>query len=1076
MSASAPPATSNELLTLLRISLCPALVAALCSGTSVVSSAAQTLDGELRGRVLDATGAAVPDSRVDAVCPSRGVVATTTADRQGLFAFPSLPPCEYEVLATAPGFKKTSRRGLKLGVRESITSDLVLEIGPIDQQVTVEGDAPPLNQAASGLGFSLGSQFLQVLPLRQRSTYAAALVLPGVVPSAEGSQNSTNGGAVSVNGAREQANAFLLDGIDNTNPGFNQMSIRPSFDAVDELRIHTSSYEAEFGRAGGAQFLHATRAGINAWSSASYVYYADEAFNARNPFEARDRPQASADYYQIGIRVGGPIRRDRLFVFGHFETTRTRAQSVRLASVPPMSWRRGDFSALLTGRLNADGLDEGQLFDPRTRRPLVGNIIPPELQDPAGVAILSFYPVPDDADAEIPSTALVAPMGAERLRQATGRLDAMLGASRLFGRISWWTQRRDDPFDPLVTPTNVPGFGSSSLNDAINGMISWSRIHRSRMAMEVRGGVNQVRNALFHEHQGNDVSAAIGITGLPQDPKDVGRPGVILGVTDDLMEPFNAPQDGTATTAQLAGVIGWMAGSYHTLKAGVETRVVRSDLYFDLYARGQFVFAGLSGNPVADLLMGAPLLALRQDPTKNTQTDFRTFGVSAFAQDTWRVTSGLTANLGIRYDFNAPPYDRLDRLSVPRLADPEGGFLAVGREGVSRAGYASDYNNVAPRLAVSWHPSPSSPVVVRAGYGVFYDFPIQNMNLLPRFNPPQYGLDLAVRPPGLRNAFESRTVPATQIFGVDPELRDAFYEHRNVTAQLQAAKKTLLEVGYVGSTGTNLIRWSDPNQGPAGGPPVINPAFGPARVVASTGRSKYDSLQLRLLAQLGEASFVSTSYTFGHSRDDVSALFGAQNGNTGAPQNSHDLDAEWGPSDFDVRHRFSGAFALALGETIGVRWLAPIQVAGVITLQTGRPFTPNYGESANYSGTSNGSNRGPGVDRPDQVGNPHVEHPTPEQWFDAGAFFPPNGTFGRVGRNSLRGPGHTQLDLAIAYSRPLGNGMKLAFKTEVFNALNTTNFYLPVADLSSAVAGRILRAYPARELVFSFRLELGGGG
>jgi hypothetical protein len=683
------------------------------------------------------------------------------------------------------------------------------------------------------------------------------------------------------------------------------------------------------------------------------------------------------------------------------------------------------------------------------------------------MAILSFYPIPDDPTISIPGAATVSPRGWMNNHQGTGRVDWVQSGGLAFLRVTHWAQSRFDPFDPLVAPTNVPGYGSSTGDHATNVGTAWSRSFDS-FANGLRFSVNSVRNSLFHENQGTDVSAALGIEGLTRDPKDVGRPGVILGVTDDLMEPFNAPQDGRHTVIHLADTLTIQTGR-HTAKIGGEARLTRSSLYFDLYARGQFVFVGVSGNPVADLLLGSPFIALRQDPTKNTDTRFRSYQLAGFVQDTWRL-GRITLDTGLRYDFGAPPWDAENRLSVPRFESPQGGFAIVGRDGIPRAGYPSDRNNFAPRISASWVPDESLPISVRGGYGVFYDFPIQNMNLLPRFNPPQFGLDLAVFPGSLRRAFEGPTLPATQIFGIDPLYRDPYYHHRNVMLQLGVHSNGLAEVGYVGSTGRNLIRWLDVNQGPEGGPAVRNPQFGPARVVASNARSSYHSLQGRLQFSFAGHLWNST-YTWSRSRDTASALFGAQNGNSGAPQNSYDLEAEWGPSDFDVPHRFVSFWALNLKPLLKTQEAGRWQLTGVFTAQSGRPFSVFYGESANYSGTSNGSNRGPGLDRPNQIREPRVGEPSVTKWFDSSAFSPPDKAFGTVARNVLRGDDLVRVDLALTRAQQLSGRLRGEFRMEVFNALNTPHFYLPISDLTNALAGHIVRAYDGRQVQFSARFE-----
>ncbi len=1042
------------------------------------SARAQTATGAILGRVTDASGGAISGATVSVTNEATGFRCTTSSLRSGGYECLLLPPGRYRVESSAAGFKTEARIGVVLEVEGRARVDFRLEIGDLTEYITVVASGAAVQADTSAMGTLVDTGKIESLPLNGRDFFQLASLVPGGQLPAEGSQNSTLGGAVAIHGAREQGNNFLLDGVDNNDLYINQIVVPPALDSVLEFKIQSGSYSAEYGRSAGGQFNMVTRGGSNLWRGSTYGFFRDAALDARNYFDDPARPIPEFHRQQFGVTLGGPLQRNRLFIFGSYEGTRADTAFTRVATVPPLAWRDGDFSSLLTGQVNpATGMDTGQLFNPYTRMPFWGNLIAPPYIDPAGDAILDFYPAPDNAAAAFPSSAIVAPVGRERRDQLTLKADHAAGASRLFARYSYWKEDRFDPFDLLVDRTNVPGFGTNTKNLGQNLAVGWTRPIGDRALNDLRVGWNRLHAGTFQENIGDDVSSALGIRGLPARPEQVGRPGVVLGITDALTEPLNTPRDRTDTTFQITESVSWIRGS-HTLKAGAELRHVRTHMYLDTLARGQFIFVGITGNPVADLLIGLPYMVMRQNPETDTWTDLRTTAFNAYWQDDWRPTADLTVNAGLRYEFNQPAYDTRNRFSVPDLANPQGGFLPVGENGMPRAGYEADTNNVAPRLGVAWRPFGSTRTAVRAAYGIFYDAAILAMCVNSRFNPPNYALDVATGGVPLRNAFSGPQTPAPFAMGIDRNFRDPYYHSWSVGLERDLGHQLIAEVAYVGSRGRNLVVTLDPNQGPAGGPALRNPAFGPAQFTASVGRSQYDSLVAQVERRFsGGLSFLA-AYTWSRSRDNSSSLFGSRAGNY-APQDSFDLDAEWGPSDVDTPHRFVLSYVWELPFGAGRRYLyddGPLQavlggweLAGIVTLQSGRPFTVYYGSTVNYSGSDNGPGA-VGLDRPNLVGNPVVADPTPGRWFDVTAFAPPSSTFGNAGRNILRADALRNVDVALSKEVPIGARVNAQVRIEAFNVLNTPHFYLPVADLTSVRAGQVVRAYDARQIQLGVRV------
>lgn len=1033
-----------------------------------VNAWGQTTTGSILGRVTDRTGAVLPGVTLVVRNEGTGLERTLVSDREGRYEAATLPPAAYRIEATLTGFRRAVRSGIHLRVNESAVVDVALEVGDLKETLFVEGDAPLVETQNATLGTVVDNHKVLELPLNGRDFFQLATIVAGAVPPAEGSQNSTQGGAVSVNGAREQSNNFLLDGVDNNDLGINQIVVRPGIDMVQEVKIQTGGYSAEFGRSGGGQFSYVTKSGANAWHGSAYEFLRNAVFDARNFFDDPQRDIPRFDRNEFGATLGGPLKRDRLFVFAGYEGTRVHQAFTRVATVPPLAWRRGDLSSW-----------PEPIVDPLTGQPFPGNVIPPSRIDPAGAAILGFYPPPDDSGALGPSGATVAPVGSNHIDQFTVRVDYVAGpSSQLFARYSLWNEDRFNPFDPLVDLTNVPGFGSFTRNLGQSLAVGWTRTLGGRGVNELRFGFNHLRAGIFQEHQGEDVSSALGIRGLATDPNDVGRPGVILGLTDALTEPTNTPQERRDSTFQVVDSLTWLVGR-HGLRVGAELRHFRLNSYLDILARGQFIFVGSSGNPIADLLLGTPALALRMNPEKGTDMEFRTTSLGAYVQDAWKVTDDLTLNLGLRYEYNQPPYETQDRLSVPNFDSATGDFIRVGTQGIPRAGFIAETSHLAPRIGFAWKPFHDSKTALRGGYGIFYDLGILNYNLSARYNPPFFALDLVSGPLLLRDAFSGTAEAITFVEAPDLHYKEPCYRQWHLEVQRELSPAVALELGYFGSQGRHLLLSLDPNQGAPGGPPLRNPAFGPAEGQTTSGSSDYHAFQARVERRAVGGLSLLGSYTWSRSRDDSSALFGSRASNYIA-QNSSNLAAERGPSDFDTPHRFVFSFIWELpfgkarkhlnGGGVLAALFGDWELTGIVAVQSGRPFTVYYGAAANYSGTDNGANGGLGFDRPNLTGNPTLANPDPSRWFDTTAFTTPENTFGNVGRNTLRGDGSKTVDLGLYRKVTLARSAWLQFRVEAFNVFNHPNFLLPVGDLTSASAGRVVRARDSRQIQFAVKV------
>ena len=421
-------------------------------------------------------------------------------------------------------------------------------------------DAPMTYAVSTGVGTVIDNRKIVELPLNGRDFFQLSTLVTGAAPPAENSQNSSGGGAVSISGAREHSNNFLLDGVDNNDALINQIVVPPSVDSIQEFKVQASTYSAEFGRSAGGQFNYVTKSGTNSLHGSVYEFHRNAVLDAKNFFDdpRRDIPKFIRN--QFGSTLGGPIVRNKLFVFGSYECTTQRKALTRVATVPPLAWRKGDIDPVT-------GVDTGQIVNPRNREPFAGNIIPTSMIHRAGVGILDFYPSPEDLDTAGPSGAIGAAVGLNTVHQFTVRADQQLGSDdRLFYRYSISDAGGTNPFDTVQGATNVPGFGNRFEKRGQGLAVGWTS--GRNLLNDFRFGYNRSRVVVLDENSGNDISPQLGMRGLSAEPIRVGRPGVRLGITDPLSGPINLPQGRLDTTIQFDDSMSWIRGR-HSFKAGV---------------------------------------------------------------------------------------------------------------------------------------------------------------------------------------------------------------------------------------------------------------------------------------------------------------------------------------------------------------------------------------------------------------------------------------------------------------------------------------------------------------------------
>ncbi|HXE80304.1 MAG TPA: TonB-dependent receptor [Vicinamibacterales bacterium] len=1046
----------------------PLLLAWCLVASGASPAAAQPDRGAIRGVVTDASGAAIAGAEITLLEVTTNTSRQARSDEGGRFVVVHLPPGDYQLRVQADGHR-THVADVKLGVHQQLRADVRLEVGPVASEVLVSAPLAPVRHETAALGTIIDERQVRDLPLDGRNFLELSLLAPGTAPAAEGSAASVRGDFAFTVGGREDANGFQLDGVDNVDPKLNTVALRPAVDAIREFEVQTGGHEAPIGRYAGGHVNVVLKSGSNDFNGTAYGFLRSGVLDARNFFAPADEPAPDYRRAQYGASIGGPIVRDKLFFFGDYEGTRLTEGITQVTNVPTLAERSGDFSAsAFPAPVN-----------PLTGRPFPGHRIPEFFQNPIGRAIANLYPLPNR---DVPFANFVSsPNQTDDVDQFDIRIDRpMSGRFDVTARYSFSDRRF---FEPFAGPSfaRVPGFGNNLDRRAQNLVVGGVSVLTSSLLNEARFGFTRVSAAVTHENAGVSLNRQLGLPELSSNPRDWGLSFISVTGYSPLGHEFNNPQASTTNAFQIVDTLTWSRGA-HLLRAGFDLRAVRQEAFRDVQSRGQLTFSSrpsYTGNALADLLLGLPVFTVgaRLDNPQRLRTE----NVGLFVQENWRAAANLTISAGLRYELTSPPVDVEDRANI---YDPATAALVqVGTGGIPRAGYETDRNNFAPRVGIVWSPGGAGETVLRGSYGIYYNQGALAPSEGLYFSDPYFHLDFFFPVPGLVDLtlFDpfpaAFPIPSPQSgFTFQRDLQTPMLQQWSVGIQRQLGASRSIEIAYVGSKGTHLVTGRDLNQPPPSAAPFNprpNPAFNDIIVLESAGRSRYDSLQLRVEQRTRRGLTGLASYTLGHARDDASGFFPSA-GDPNFPQNSDDRAAEWGRSSYDVRHRFSAGFVWEVpspgGDGVLPRLARDWQISGILTLQSGRPFTVALLPELDNSNTGRTSLGFGANDRPNVVGDPALSDPSPERWFNTDAFVvPPFGTFGDSGRNTVEGPGFANVNIAGIRSFSIGTGMRLQARVEVFNLFNRANFNQPDPFVGSPTFGRVLSAQSPRRVQLGLR-------
>ncbi len=1044
------------------------IILSLTAFASIGSS--QTVRGTIGGTVTDESGGAVPGASIQVEHVETGRVRSAESGTEGRFLITMLSSGAYRLEVSSDGFR-TYVREVTLLTGQEVEVDVPLLTGQRTETVEVSGVRSALKTESAAVGSVIENHLIRGLPLDGRNFLELSLLLPGVAPPAQGSAGSVRGDlALNVNGAREDSNNYVLDGVFNGDPKLNAVAVNPSVDAIQEFEVLASSYDASFGRNAGAQVSAIVKSGTNELHGTAYYFLRNAALDARNFFAPPGEPDPKYQRHQFGFSAGGPVRKNRSFLFGDYEGLRLNEGITRVTNVPTAAERQGDFSQ-----------SPLRPADPISGQPFPGDMIPSFFIHPTGRNIADLYPLPN-RDRLFQNYAS-SPAIDDRSDQFDVRFDQAIGkAGDLAVRYSLVDGTLFNPFSGPAFP-RIAGYGVTVPRRAQNLMLSETHTFSPVWINEFRAGYNRVSSKATHENAGTSVNRAVGLPEPSAKERDWGLALITLPGFSPLGDETNNPQSSTTNVFQVADNVTHTRGR-HLIKFGLDIRHTQQNAFRDVQSRGFLNFLGFTGNPLADLLLGAPSVtgvAISDNPQY-----LRTTSYNFFVNDTWRARPDLTLTAGIRYEFNSPPVDKFDRANVYDAA--LGRLVQVGTNGVPRAGHEADRNNFAPRLGFAWRPG-GGETVLRGGYGFYFDQSALAPGEGLYFSPPFFDFRLFFAMPGMPLTLDD-PYPENFPFPSPPSalsyqrgLRSPYVQHWSFSVQRRLGRNRVIEAGYVGSKGTKQLAARDINQpAPSQQVPNLrpNPMLADINQLESRSNSTYNALQLRVQQYLTDGLSLLASYTYSKAIDDASSFFTSA-GDANFPQDSHNLRAERGRSNFDMRQRLAFSYSWALPFGQGRRWLNQGGTAGAIlggwetfgiwTFQTGRPFTVALLSELDNSNTGRSILGFGANDRPHRVADGTVDSPAPERWFDTGAFaMPAFGTFGNSGRNILDGPGMRNINVSLLRDFRLRESLALQFRAEAFNLLNRTNLDLPDIFLGSPTFGQITSARSPRRVQFGLKL------
>lgn len=993
------------------------LTISVCLLTSAYVQAQTTTT--LQGRVTDPNGAVVPDATVRVSSAEIGIDRTAPTDEEGLYQVAALPVGNYQVEVQAHGFRTAVLPNLTVEVARVVTQDFHLLIGDVSEEVTVTPGGQLIERATVSVGHVIDQRMVQDVPLNGRYFLDLALLVPGSVTPPQGGSAAIpvrGSGAFAINtaGNREETVNFMINGITLNNQWFGSLNFQPSLSSVQEFRVDNSTMSAEYGQSSGAVVNIASRSGSNEFHGALFEYLRNDAFDARNFFDFTSRKPPPFKRNQFGGSLGGPIVKNKTFFFASYEGLRHR-QGLALNSLVLSDAQRASVTDPVSAKLI----------------PLIPRA---NFVDSSGT---SRFSGPATAPVNIDHWSV------DISHNLTGR-------DRLHG---FYTLHRRNFIEPSRFGNTIPGFGAA--HDSLRQLLTLNETHTfgSDLINEARVGFNSLDTTDAPVAQLNPADFGI-LNGITE---PVGLPQInIAGGSLNFGGPSLFPSNRDDWYFVAADTLSYLTGR-HSLKLGGEfrqflTKTTRSPT-------GTFNFP-----TVADFLAGT---ANSFTVTLGDQSGSVTQGaLGFFVQDSYKLRSNLTTELGLRYDWNMTPTENADRFVV--FESQSSSLLRVGTH-IDQL-YQQNNKNFQPRLGLAWDPWANGKVVVRAAYAILVDAPLTSV--VGRSGNPPFATPLAFTGPiRFDNAINLARAAGLAPQTIDHGFDNAYLQSWNLNLQSELTPALGVMVGYLGSKGTHLTIRRNINQ-PVNGvrpypalsalsPILPGTPLGNITQVEATGNSSYNALWVTATQRLTHGLQFNAAYTLSKSLDYNSLSTQAQ-----VVQNSYDLRGDRGLSDFDARHRIvvSGLYELPVR---GNRFVEGWQLAVIVQSQSGNPVNIVTSNS-----TVNGV---PNTLRPNVTGPIQIVG-TVDRWFDTTSFTPVTG-FGNLGRNRVTGPRFDNTDLSVIKNTRLSETTTLQFRAEFFDLFNHANFGQPGNVVGSPSFGRITNTrFPtgesgsSRQIQFALKL------
>ncbi|HUG81110.1 MAG TPA: carboxypeptidase regulatory-like domain-containing protein [Bryobacterales bacterium] len=1071
--------------------------------TLVMSFVPSTLFGQstsssIVGTVTDESGAAIPGATVTVTNVGTQRERTVQTNERGDYSVTALDIGQYEVSATMDGFSRAVATNVRLEVDAVRRQNLTLQIGAVTEQITVQADALTIQTDDTTISTVIDEDKIRELPIPgDRNLFRLALLAPGMSRGPKTSVTTSGFGpgyGIAAQGQKVHNNNIILDGAPLRTGIHGMVRMRPSVEAIQEFRIESGWYNAEFGSQSGAQIITSIRPGTNDFHGTLFHFFRAEELDARNYFEDdHSIPKRPLTRNTFGGVLSGPIVSNKLFFTTNIEIFRERRSGQSFGTFPSQLMRQGNLTESFFA--GSPILDISTCLDPAdasTCGTFANNIIPQNRISPIATRVMSFWPNPNFGSSEFDG---------QQNYSTTTKND--LDDDQFYLRNDWNVNDKNKIFgrygfqDVLPASVNVlastdPRFIGFNPKRQQNATVNWTRFITNTMLNELRVSYNRDifnRTSGFTDTGWNNLTE-LGIPGQTTNsfdarPTSIAVTGCCSLGTSDVNQIWDESRS-------VGNALSFISGN-HNVKMGAEYFLVRTARRTISFANGDFNFTGVhSGAGFADFLLDQPqrvrLGNIPGEAEAGTFPDFRYWRLHPYIQDEWKMTPNLTLNMGLRWEYNSPFEDargesrNFDKATGELFPAP--GMARVALNDVSK-------NNWAPRFGVAWRPLGGTDFVIRTGYGIFY-----NVNMINNFvpilaaNPPQTlrieETALARRPiitMATADQAQNRLLQSS-VSGAATDHTVGMVQQWNINVQKTLPWSFVAEVGYSGSKSDHFDMPAEynaflPNTIGTANPIRPYSGFSSIEIHDNSASGNYHGLLTKLERRFSQGFTVLQTYTWSKAMFDSRACCGADR-----PANPWDRrTAERGRGDFDITHRTTTAFLwdLPFGNNFSgaaKHILGGWQVNGVLVLQTGLPIHPNQGTVDPTPG--DGCPRC--TRRPNRIadGNLSGSQRSLDRWFNTDAFVlasPANqalyglGLYGNSGRAILEEPGRNSLDFSIFKNFAIKEGHRFQIRWEMYNATNTPPFNTPQLNILNGNFGRITSADESREMQLGLRYQ-----